>query len=95
MKAIKFLLRMCFCLVVASCMSDRVREYVQVTYGNSAGGEFSVAHLCLGVNQMKDNRWLVRVFPHLFLAGWLCFFVVNPFNTGSCVSVNLYNAGQR
>ncbi|MEJ5996617.1 hypothetical protein WG904_19470 [Pedobacter sp. Du54] len=59
MKAIKLLLWLCSCLALASCTSDKIREFMPGTYVNSAGGEFSVASDTLKVELIEGNNYQI------------------------------------
>ena len=60
MKAIKLLLGLCSCLALASCMGDKVRDFMPGTYVNSAGGEFSIASDTLKIELVEGNNYVVH-----------------------------------
>lgn len=59
MKAIKTLLWLCSCLALASCQSDKVRDFMPGTYVNSAGGQFSIASDTLKVELVEGNNYQI------------------------------------
>lgn len=59
MKAIKLLLGLCSCFAIASCMGDKVKNFMPGTYVNSAGGEFSIASDTLKIELVEGNNYQV------------------------------------
>ena len=62
MKAIKLLLWLCSCFALASCTTEKVRDFMPGTYVNSTGGEFSIASDTLILERIEGNNY--RVFRH-------------------------------
>ncbi len=71
MKVIKILLGLGLSLGLTGCLGDKVKNFIEGTYVNSAGGEFSIASDTLVLEQVEGNNYLVhrRTGYHLISEG--------------------------
>jgi hypothetical protein len=71
MKVINILLGLGLSLGLAGCLGDEVKDFIEGTYVNSAGGEFSIASDTLVLEQIDGNNYVVhrRTGYHLISEG--------------------------
>lgn len=60
MKVIRLLFAVISIFTLNGCWSDSTRNFMQGTYVNSAGGEFSIASDTLVVEQVEGNNYVIH-----------------------------------